>query len=336
MVAAWLDQAGEPWHMVDELRAGGASRVAGGLINPVIGVRYSRAWGADESLPEARAFYGEWERTHGVRVFHPMRIQRFFKSPEQREFWKAKRRLDMLKPYARREILREESFPEAAPHLGGVEIEGGGWLDFQSLVQSGQEAARERGAFRQVRLHESEVHFGGAEVRWNGEAYSALVDCRGFMNDSEWWEGLDWRPAKGEILTVEWQRVREVDVIRSRDVFMVPLGQDRFRVGATYSWNVDELSPTGEGREELMRGLGQLVRPAGSVGVVDHLAGVRPILRDKLPVLGKHPRLPGLWICNGMGSRGGTLAPRMARLLVSALLDKFALPDEVNVVRYFP
>ena len=121
------------------------------------------------------------------------------------------------------------------------------------------------------------------------------------------------RCAKGEILTVRapsWQQRRAV--IDSG--WLVPLGDDCYKVGATYEW--DDLSPsiTAAARVELE----QLARRLGGDGfeVVDHQAGVRPIVRRSQPVVGPVDETGTILVCNGMGSKGTLTAPWAARALV--------------------
>jgi glycine oxidase len=297
-----------PFQILDGSRLSGASRVAGGLINPVIGVRFSRAWRVDECLPEAVGFYRDLEKTWGKDFYREVPIRRLFKSPEQQKFWKEKRDLAGLQPYAHRTLSPEESFPGGKVHLGGVEITGGGWLNFPSLLMVAKKQWSARGCWMEGTLREGDVEFGGQTVRWRGQDFSAIVDCRGYLPESEWWPHLDWRPAKGEIITARTDEEWPQDVIWSRDVFVVPLGGGCYRVGATYSWDVSDAEVTTEGKNLLLKRLRTLTD--SPVVVMDHRAGIRPILRDKRPVLGRHPQKPGLWICNGLGSRGEPWLPR--------------------------
>ncbi len=321
-----------PFQILDGNYLTGASRVAGGLINPVIGVRFSRAWRVDECLPEAAGFYRNLEKIWDADIYQQAPIRRLFKSPEQKAFWEKKRDLAGLQPYAHRVLTPDETFPGGKDHLGGLEIVGGGWLNFPSLLMLAKKAWSAEGCWMEGHLKEEEVEFKEGSVRWRGENFSALIDCRGYVPDSGWWRNLDWRPARGEIITVRTDANWPDNVIWSRDVFVVPLGGGCYRVGATYSWEVDNRSTTPEGKQLLLDRLRKLTDDP--VLVMDHRAGVRPILRDKRPVLGRHPEHSGLWICNGMGSHGGTVAPQMARLLVEAIYEGTPLPEEVDIARF--
>jgi glycine/D-amino acid oxidase-like deaminating enzyme len=68
--------------------------------------------------------------------------------------------------------------------------------------------------------------------------------------------------------------------------------------------------------------------------VVDHQAGVRPVIDAGYPALGRHPAYPQLAYFNGLGSKGSLLAPFFADQLVACLLGEREPDPEVNVMRH--
>jgi glycine/D-amino acid oxidase-like deaminating enzyme len=134
---------------------------------------------------------------------------------------------------------------------------------------------------------------------------------------------------RGEGLTVRVQSLRLKSVVH-RGVFIIPLGDDRYRVGATFAWDNVWSGPTDEARRWLLDKLDRIVsRP---VEVEEHWAGVRPASRDRRPVLGRLSTCVA--VLNGLGSRGVLLAPWSAQHLVSHLFDGTALDQEVDVQRF--
>jgi glycine/D-amino acid oxidase-like deaminating enzyme len=61
---------------------------------------------------------------------------------------------------------------------------------------------------------------------------------------------------------------------------------------------------------------------------------VRPAVRDRRPLLGHHPALPWLSIFGGFGSKGVSLAPRLAQQLADFLVGQGQLWPEADVARY--
>jgi len=109
---------------------------------------------------------------------------------------------------------------------------------------------------------------------------------------------LPHRSAKGEILTVRIPDLRQ-DQIISRGTWLVPTGKNdqtflcRSLTGLPYS-------------------------------VIDHVAGVRPIIRRSEPVLGK---IGDGFFLNGLGSKGTLYAPRATEYLLDMILAGKAAPE---------
>jgi len=63
--------------------------------------------------------------------------------------------------------------------------------------------------------------------------------------------------------------------------------------------------------------------------VVAHEAGVRPIVRRSMPLIGRTPR--GEVVFNGLGSKGAVYAPGMGRRLAEWLVQGRAIDPELDV-----
>jgi glycine/D-amino acid oxidase-like deaminating enzyme len=138
-------------------------------------------------------------------------------------------------------------------------------------------------------------------------------------------------PNQGEVLEVQCEGLSEAQVL-NKGAYVVPLGEGRFRVGATYRWPPFAEGITAEARTELSQRLAGMTDLPFTV--LGQQAGVRPAVRDRKPLLGTHPQWPVLSICNGFGSKGVMLAPRLAAHLADALEGTAELWPEVNILRY--
>lgn len=273
-----------------------ASRAAAGLVNPVTGIRLAKTWNWDAFFPAAITAFAELARDTGAPCWHPLPIDRIFRTPEEA----ARGEAAQADP-ARSVFLRPLPEPSPAAPLGGFRISGGGWLDTAVLARALPPAI-----LRPERVDPAALS-------------GTVIDCRGWPGGAD--TPLPWHPAKGETLTLRLPDWPE-DRILLRGIFTVPLGGGVFRVGATYSWDDLDPRPTDEGRRRLLDGLRALGARPGEI--LDHRAGVRPILRGSRPWCGPHPHQPGHWIFNGLGSKGALMAPRLAEQLARRILG---LPD---------
>jgi glycine/D-amino acid oxidase-like deaminating enzyme len=114
---------------------------------------------------------------------------------------------------------------------------------------------------------------------------------------------------------------------------MIPVGDQLFRVGATYEWDVESAEPTPQGLEMLEKMVKSFcVLP---YEIVNHQAGLRPIVRMSQPVIGPYTAGSNQWVFNGLGSKGALMAPHVSDCLAAALLSNKIIPSEWCAIDYF-
>jgi glycine/D-amino acid oxidase-like deaminating enzyme len=67
--------------------------------------------------------------------------------------------------------------------------------------------------------------------------------------------------------------------------------------------------------------------------IVDHLAAIRPTVRDRKPYLGRHNLHSNLYIFNGLGAKGSSLGPFFAAHFADWLNEEIELDTEVDIKR---
>ena len=292
-----------------------ASAISAGLLTPVTGRSLNPSWRLSEFLGEARAFYRQVEGALGEKFFHEVPILRLFSSVEERRLYERKR--EAVKPWTEA-FLEAEDCPCQAPH-GGVVWKGGGRLNTRRFLEASGIFFRDSG------LLETE-EFDLVQAR---EAKEPTVMCTGAAGlGAGPFKFLPERRAKGEILTVRIPGQPE-DRVLSRNGWMIPLGEGLFRVGSTYSWEDLTDARTTSGRlqiESLVRSFTDL-----SFETVEHVAGVRPIIRQSRPVIGSHPDNENLLIFNGLGSKGVLYGPGVAERLAAYLCEKVEIEEDLHI-----
>jgi len=295
---AWrLRERGVKVRLVDDLRPGGASRVAAGLVNPVTGKNFEPSWRIGEFLPEAVEFFTRVGAEMGRPLWFPHPVKRLL---SEKEWPKAARKLEL---------------PEVAGWVRSVKENGEGWRAVVTLEGGGRVDTK---AFC-----EGTAELFGLEDRADDGAQR--VRCGGAFDLMNGLLGPH-RCAKGEILTVETLQADPAAILIGGGGWLVPLGGGRFKAGATYEWDRLDGVPTEAGRarvEGILRALG-----VGGYEIIAHEAGVRPIVRRSMPLIGWRE---GQWIFNGLGSKGSLYAPGVARRLVDWLVDG-VMEDESLVI----
>ncbi|MBT6398671.1 MAG: FAD-binding oxidoreductase, partial [Verrucomicrobia bacterium] len=97
--------------------------------------------------------------------------------------------------------------------------------------------------------------------------------------------------------------------------WLIPIGGNLYRVGATYDWDRLESGPTDEGRRKVENILKNFT--TRDYEVVNHVAGIRPIINRSRPVV-EFQEGKG-WMINGLGSKGVIYAPRLGLEMVDRL-----------------
>jgi glycine oxidase len=298
---AWqLRARGVGVRLVDDRRPGAASRVAAGLVNPVTGKNYEPSWRIAEFLPESVAFFEKVGAETGRRLWFPLPVVRLV---AERDWPKVGRKLG--RPEVARWVERVDERVDG--WRARVILKGGGRVDVKAFCEATEAAFAAAGAG--VRTTEI-VRCGGA---------SDLVAGR--LGEH--------RCAKGEILTVRIPGGDGARILVGGGGWLVPLGGGLFKAGATYEWDSLDGRPTRRGRERvaaILRALG-----IGDFEVVAHEAGVRPIVRRSMPLIG---RAGGELVFNGLGSKGSLYAPGTARRLAEWLVDGREIEADLDAGRW--
>lgn len=324
LLARELHRPGVSVVVADDTSAPSASRAAAGLVNPITGIRLTLVPGIQSLMAAACGTFAELEKFLQRPVWHPLPVDRIFRTAEEAEYWNRRSVDPAYGPWSA--PLPPGTCP--AP-LGGIRIRGGGWFDYRCLPE-----VLEKEGIPRIDGAVDTASIGARDdaVYWQGERFDAVVFCQGYAADDPWFTGLPWKSALGEILTVR-AEAGPVDSIWMRGIFIVPLGDGLFRTGSTYRWNGFDRGTTPEAREEILGGWRALGLPEPVV--VDQKAGVRPVLQDRQPILGRHPRRRACWICNGLGSRGAMFAPTVAVELAEALTRGIPIRPEWDAARFF-
>lgn len=320
---AWrLRERGVSFRILHQKNRRSASIISAGLVTPVTGKGMNPSWRIEEYLPGALSFYRGVEATLETTLFHKLPIMRLFAEEAEWERFQAKRA--RLEDWIERAIL-PGSGDGVRADFGAVVWRGGGRLDARKFLERSRQLFDEEGVFGEV---DQDV------LAADPDSQVTVFCCgAGGLGTEGPFDFLPHRRAKGEMLTVRIQGFPEHQVV-SRKRWLIPIGDECFRVGATYEWDDLSDNPTEEGRaalEELVRSFTEL-----PYTVLDHVAGVRPIVRASQPVIGRHPQKPEIAIFNGLGSKGVLYGPGVASELVDHLCEGTPIDEDLDVAALAP
>lgn len=308
-----------------------SSRIAGGLYNPVILKRFSGLQDAQQQLILLNRFYDQIESKLDIKVNFRMPVLRKFFSIEEQNNWFSASDKPALAPFLSTALVSKKYNGIDSP-FGYGEVLQTGYVDTASLLQSYQQYLAEMEMFDNHRFDYQAIGFGSGHIQYGTIKARHIVFAEGFgIHANPFFKHLPLDGTKGELFIIKAPGLN-LDVIVNTNVFILPLGNDLFKVGATYNW-VDKTNiATPEGKAELIEKINEILDC--DYEIVEHLAGIRPTVKDRKPLLGTHREYKNLHVLNGLGTRGVMLAPFAANKLFDAIENGKPIEREYNIARF--
>lgn len=317
-LAHLLLQRGQQVMVLDNKFPHSASKVAAGLVNPLIGPKFNIPSHMKDCLTESQCFFRSMEEQSGESLYKKFLLHRIFVSEKQRDLW-----IDKTKDIAFRQFARTVETSKACEKLGleaplGAGTQLANRLDFPLFLKLSEDKLRQAGCWQQ-----------GVFVEKDWTEASKIVFCEGYrVLQNPWFGHLPFAPAQGEILLLN----NRLSIAASNGIWHVPEKKDRSLTGSTWKHHDLESGPTDEGKNRILENLPLLSK--NSLKIIEHRSGVRPSTRDRSPILGKHQENERMFLFNGFGSRGSATVPFYAKHMLDYMIEKVPLPGEVDLKRF--
>ncbi|MFB6343152.1 NAD(P)/FAD-dependent oxidoreductase [Saccharicrinis sp. FJH62] len=314
-VAAHLEKRKADYTVITSPSKSSSSRVAAGMFNPIVFRRLLKTWMADTILPYAETFYRKLEEKLNAEFYHPVQYYKLF-GKEEAEFWEKRSRSEDTKPYLSQNLLNDLNQNYLKTPFGAGEVFGAGYVDINTYLDAFGHYLKSSGKLIIDDLDYSEIELKERNAHFRDKVYDRVIFCEGsHAIHNPWFSDLPFKLTKGEVLTIESEL--DMDFAVNKNGFVLPLGNHRYRVGATYEWKDLTEEPTEEGRETLV-GKFKAISDA-EFSIIEHNAGIRPTLANRRPVYQIHGIYRQLAVFNGLGTKGVMLAPYFANELVKSL-----------------
>lgn len=309
-----------------------SSVVAAGLYNPVILKRFSEVWKAKEQLEIALPIYAKIEKDLNIKIDYKLRIFRRFASIEEQNKWFTASDKPSLEDYLSTDLVKNNNTKIDAP-FGFGEVLHAGRLDTETLIANYREFLRGNKQLQDVRFHYDAIQFYDDSIRYKNWITSQIVFAEGFgLKQNPHFKDIPLTGSKGEILTIKAPDLKINYAIKS-SVFVIPLGNNLYNIGSTYSHDDKSNVPTQAAKEELLVKLHTFIKC--DFEVINHVAGVRPTVKDRRPLVGRHLKYQNLYLLNGLGTRGVMIAPYAAHKLFQLIENNQPLDNDIDINRFF-
>lgn len=307
-----------------------SSRIAGGLYNPVILKRFSEVWQAEELLELLYNFYTNLEKKLQIKLDYKLPLLRKFYSVEEQNNWFTASDKPNLSKFLSTNLITKKWNSIPSPYNFG-EVLYSGYVDTNLLVDSYNQFLINQNAYLEDTFDYSNLIIENDFVVYKNLKAKGIVFAEGFgMLLNPFFNKLPLDGTKGELLLIKAPNLN-LDVIMKSSIFVLPIGNDLYKVGATYNWEDKTNIPTEAAKKELIDNLKELI--TCDFEVIEHYAGVRPTVKDRRPLVGTHPVHKNLHVLNGLGTRGVMLAPAMANSLFNHIENQIPLDKNIDILR---
>jgi glycine oxidase len=325
-------QQGKKILLIDQPNLSLSSKVAAGIWNPVVFKRLTKSYLADDLIPYLNTFYQQAEMLLQSNFIRDISIVKFLKEQHEIDFWQKKINNDM-QPFLDELQLNQVYHPNINDDAKAYSnVKQTGVLNTNVLMLSLQAYLKQNNMFLCESFDFKALNTSLPKIQYNNISANKIVFCEGYLvKDNPYFSYIPMKPVKGETIIIECKAANITDII-NKHLFILPLGDGQYKVGATFNWDDLNDTPSDVGIEKLETELKVILKLPFTI--LKKEAGVRPSVIDRRPVLGSHPNYPSMGIFNGFGTKGVMLCPYLSEMFYNFMFHQKTLLSEVDVKRF--
>ena len=333
LVGTWISYYakafGKNFIIINDPQTPSATSVASGVINPVTGRRIVQTWMIDVLLPNALQAYTELGIQLNKTILKKAPVVLLHPSLQMKESFEYRLNHDnvYLSPNNKAEW---EAFFKTP--FGTGQIDSSFWIDLNTMLSSWRKQLKDLGNYIETYFDIEDLIVHQDHVTWKEYTANHIIFCDGNNSmQNKYFNKLPFAPNKGEALIVEIKGLPKENIYK-QSISIVPWKEDLFWVGSNYEWTFKDNSPTETFKEKMIQALNNFLKVPYTI--VDHITGIRPANTERRPFVGVHPVYPSVAICNGMGTKGCSLAPYFSKQLIEYIENGKAIDTEADIKRF--
>ncbi|WP_010521572.1 NAD(P)/FAD-dependent oxidoreductase [Aquimarina agarivorans] len=330
VLASHLEGEGKSVYIIDGSDKK-ASVVAAGLFNPIVLKRYTMSWNGHAQLQYAKLFYENLGCNLKTSIVEEFPVYRRFHSAEEQNNWFEKIDQPELSTYLSPYLVEQPTKAIVAPFKYGQVMKTGRIL-IQKMLDAYTKQLVNKAAFKNEDFDYDLLEIKKNYVQYKGVKAKRIVFCEGYgIKKNPFFNHLLLVGNKGTYLIIECKDLQLKAAVKSH-FFIVPLGNNRYKFGATYEQQIKGGNYDLAAKAHLISCLDDLITVPYKI--IDQVTAVRPTVKDRRPLAGSHHKHENVFVMNGLGTRGVMIAPTVAKQMVDFMEYKKPLPNEINCNRY--
>lgn len=322
-----LIQQGADVLFIDAYDRSNATMASAGIMNPITGRSFVKTWKVDTLWDTALKTYRELESFLDINCVYPLELYRWLPKVEHENNW-CTRFLDS--DYAKYVddseglvIEKEGKRYAKINHAFRVDLLGIR-QSFRQFLINEQKLIDEHFDYNEVRILDDHVQYKDIKAQ-------RIIFAEGYkVINNPFFKDLPFRPSRGESI-----RFKSSDIDQSflskHEYFLAPLGNNDYWSGGGYdNNNLEVASPSFIDR------IKSDIELRFQIKIEDYKfrSGVRPATKDRRPIIGEHFENGMMYIFNGMGTKGTSLAPYCADRLIEYIYKNEEIPIDININRF--
>ena len=327
--AETLYQNKKSFYVIDNKKPG-SSKIAAGIFNPTVLKRYNMTWNGEEFHKNAIIFFKKIENKYKNQIIFKNDILKVFSSFSDQNNWAVASKKPVLKEFLDSKI-HTKKIKGVLTEFGYGLVKKCGRISTLNLINEFKKKLNDNYLIRDFDF--SKLFSDNKKIVYDNILAENIVFCEGYgIISNPFFKHLPVKGSKGEFLIVKIPNLNLNQIIKRSSIFIIPLGDQTYWVGATYDNSDKKNRPTQLKKQWLIEKLESII--VESYKIIEHKASIRPSTIDRRPIIGSHPNYKNIYLLNGMGSRGILLAPTLSYWLYDYIYKGVQIPQEVDIKRF--
>ena len=305
-----------------------ASQVSAGIINPVVLKKFTTFWKAQEQIDFLKSSLKDIENYTRKNYLIEAPIHRIFHDENEQKLWLKKSDNDDLSNFL------DKNFD----HLDMVKN------DFQTGKVNQSARLDVNGfftglfGFLENKGHLINEKFNYSELNNENSIYKDfkfknILFCEGMaVKDNPYFSDIPVIPNKGHHIKVKLSKQISENITIKKKHFLFPVNNELYFYGGTYDREQLHHDIDDSAVEQLKKGLSEFYPYDFKVDHVNF--GFRPTVKDRRPIIGRHPEYQNFYVFNGLGARGILNGCYFSKSLYDFIEEDIALPEEISLDRF--
>lgn len=308
-----------------------SSKIAGGLLNPVSVKRMKPVWQVEKYFEYALSFYKQLSLDLKAELVRSIPIFVYIHHKEQENNWYEAYDKPGLKPYISSHVYKND-FVEVlnTEVLGKIEAS---LVNLNDAFSISKKYYQNLSIFKEKTFDHKLLGINENNVAFDKLFYKHIIFCEGYgVANNPYFNDLGIYGNKGDYIIFKSEKL-QLNSIAKAKYFLIPLGDDIYKFGATYQRQPLNHNPSEDAFKQMKIALDKMINVPYKI--IDQICGIRPTTKDRHPILGTHRIYQRLHIINGFGSRGVMLSPKLGEVLLRHIFDGNPIEEEISIQRIY-